>query len=90
MARMLFYFDNPPGTKDVSGTHVALGIVLPGLNKVFYDGNGYWPAKIESIHDEKILSWLETNICLVTLWPRPNNFNVLANTFINRDFEEVL
>jgi cytidyltransferase-like protein len=85
MARMLFYFDNPPGTKEVSGTQDALGIVLPGLNKIFYDGSGYWPAKIESIYDEDILSWLETHIRLVILWPRPENFSVLEETYINTD-----
>jgi hypothetical protein len=85
MARMLFYYDNPPGTKEVSGTQDALGIVLPGLNKIFYDGNGYWPAKIESIHDENTLLWLETHIRLVTLWPRPDEFNVLSETRINKD-----
>jgi cytidyltransferase-like protein len=85
MARMLFYFDNPPGTRDVSGTQDALGIVLPGLTRAFYDGNGYWPAKIESIHDEKILSWIETHIRLVTLWPRPGDFDALARQDITRD-----
>jgi len=84
-AKTLFYFDNPPGTQEVSGSQDALGIVLPGLNKVYYDGNGYWPAAIESVHDEVVLSWLEARLRLVTLWPRPEGFNVLAETRINKD-----
>jgi hypothetical protein len=89
-AKMLFYFDNPPGTKEVSGSQDALGIVMPGLNRVYYDGNGYWPAKIDSVHDEAILSWLEEHIRLVTLWPRPEGFNVLAEVFINRENVKIL
>ena len=84
-AKTLFYFDNPPGTKEVSGSQDALGIVLPGLNRIYYDGNGYWPAQIESVHDEGILTWLESHLRLVTLWPRPEGYKVLAETCINRE-----
>ncbi|HEX9935038.1 MAG TPA: adenylyltransferase/cytidyltransferase family protein [bacterium] len=85
MAKMLFYYDNPPGTKEVSGSQDALGIVMPGLNNVFYDGKGYWPTSIESVYDEDVLTWLENHIRMVTLWPRPEGFNVLADTHINQE-----
>ncbi len=85
LARMLFYHDNPPGTEEVSGSQDSLGIMLPGLNRVYYDGNGYWPAEIESVHDEEILTWLEKRLCMVTLWPRPEGYNVLKNTNINTE-----
>jgi cytidyltransferase-like protein len=81
LARMLFSFENPPGTKDVSGSQDSLGIVLPGLNKLDYD-NGYWPVKINTIHDEGLLTWLEKNLYLVTLGPRVNSYSPLANTHI--------
>ncbi len=84
-ARMLFYCDNPPGKQEISGSQDSLGIALPGLNRVFYDGNGYWPAAIDSVHDEEVLSWLEQRLCLVTLWPRPEGFNVLKGSCINRE-----
>jgi len=83
MARLLFYYDNPPGTQEVSGSQDALGLVMPGLNRVFYDGNGYWPVSIESVHDEEILGWLESRIRLVTLWPRPEGYDVLEDTDIH-------
>jgi len=38
LARMLFCFENPPGTAYVSGSQDALGITMPGLNNYFYDG----------------------------------------------------
>jgi cytidyltransferase-like protein len=84
-ARILFYCDNPPGKREISGSQDSLGIALPGLNRVFYDGNGYWPASIESVHDEAVLSWLEERISLVTLWPRPDGFNVLDGSKIDRE-----
>ena len=82
-AKILFSYENPPGTKEISGSQDALGIVLPGLNKLFYK-NGYWPEKIDSIHDEKILIFLERHIFLVPLEPRKNYFNVLENNKISK------
>ena len=76
LARVLFSYENPPGTTEVAGSQDALGIVLPGLNRLDYDGH-YWPCRIESIHDEEILSWLENRLHLVTLGPRVNSFRVL-------------
>jgi cytidyltransferase-like protein len=81
LARMLFSYENPPGTKEVAGSQDALGIVLPGLNKLDYDGN-YWPEKITSVQDEEILCWLETNLYLVTLGPRFSSYSVIDNTRI--------
>lgn len=82
LAKMLFSFENPPGTRHVSGSQDSLGIVLPGLNKLDYD-NGYWPIKITSEHDEDILCWLENSLYLVTLGPRVNSYSPLENTRIS-------
>ena len=78
LGKILFCYDNPPGTKDISGSQDALGIVLPGLNYLLYDNN-YWPSKIESIHDESVLSWLENHLSLVSLGPRHISRSVLTN-----------
>lgn len=70
MARLLFCFENDPENKGhVSGAQDAIGICMSGLNRHFYDGH-YWPSKIESCHDEQILTWLENHICLVEMFPR--------------------
>jgi len=82
LARVLFSYENPPGTVEVAGSQDALGIVLPGLNKLDYDNN-YWPNHIESIHDTSVLNWLEEHLQLVPLEPRVNGYNVLDNTDIN-------
>ena len=39
LARTLSCFENPPGTKYVSGSQDSLGIVLSGLNRLYYNGN---------------------------------------------------
>ena len=70
LARLLFCFENDPENKGhVSGAQDAIGICMSGLNRHYYDGR-YWPDKIEQCHDEKILSWLESHICLVPMFPR--------------------
>lgn len=80
-AKTLFCYENPPGTKEFSGSQDALGIVLPGLNRLDYRG-GYWPAKITPMEDEEILHWLEEHLHLVPLGPRQSGFQVLKGTRI--------
>jgi galactokinase/mevalonate kinase-like predicted kinase len=84
LAKTLFCFDNPPGTKYISGSQDSLGIVMPGLNKLTYN-SGYWPSKIESILNDDILTWLENRIWLVPLYPRYEDYDVLSNTNITKE-----
>lgn len=83
-ARVLFSYENPPGTKEVSGSQDSIGIVYPGLNRMNYKKGEYWPASIESIHDEELLSWIEDHLCLINLGPRGHDFNVLEGTHIDQ------
>jgi cytidyltransferase-like protein len=85
LAKMLFRYDNDPGTKDVSGSQDSIGIAIPGINRFYYDREKYWPSKIESITDLSIIKWLEERIYMVTLWPRPAEFVVLENTNISEE-----
>jgi len=78
LAKILFSYENPPGNKVISGSQDALGILLPGLNKLFYN-NGYWPNSIDSINDESILLFLEKHLFLISLGSRKNDYNVLDN-----------
>jgi cytidyltransferase-like protein len=89
LAKMLFSYDNPPGTLDISGSQDALGIVLPGLNKLIYRG-GYWPEKITSIDDERILQWVEAHLFLVTLGPRTGDYTVVGNSRVDQTGAENL
>lgn len=81
LAKTLFCFENPPGTKYVSGSQDALGIVLPGLNKLYYDGS-FWPSKIEAELRSDILAWIEKRLWLIPLYPRYNDYDVLSETHI--------
>jgi len=83
LARMLFCYENPPGTNIIAGSQDSIGIVFPGLNKIDYTGE-FWPSKITAVHDENILSWIEEHLYLIMLGPREDNFRVLENTFIDR------
>lgn len=89
IARVLFRYENPPGTVEVAGSQDALGIVLPGLNKLHYAGD-YWPESIESVQDEEIIAWLEQHLYLVTLGPREAGFRVLAETRITAEGVQAL
>ncbi|HTY39180.1 MAG TPA: adenylyltransferase/cytidyltransferase family protein [Bacteroidota bacterium] len=82
LAKTLFSYENPPGTELISGSQDALGITLPGLNKLNYDGH-YWPRSIESVDDEQVLQFVEEHLYLLTLEPRVSTFSVLEGTRIN-------
>ncbi len=85
LSKILFSYENPPGTKNVAGSQDSLGIVMPCLNYHHYTHNNYWPTDIKSIDDENILSWLENHIYLIPLDPRSNSYDVLANTNITKE-----
>ena len=89
LGRVLFACDNPPGTEFVSGSQDALGIVLPGANRLEYRGS-YWPERIESLRDEGTLAWLERHLWLVPLWPRPAGYRVLANVDLRKTWVQRL
>ena len=70
LARLLFCFENAPENKGhVSGAQDAIGICMSGLTRHYYNGR-YWPERIESCHDEAVLSWLEDHLVLVPMFPR--------------------
>lgn len=89
LAKTLFCFENPPGTKYVSGSQDALGIVLPGLNKLHYNGE-FWPSEIERILDNDTLTWLEKHLWLIPLYPRHNDYDVLSETNIIAEYVKKL
>ena len=77
LARLLFCFENDPENEGhVSGAQDAIGICVSGLSRHFYDGH-YWPTAIESVHDEDILSWLESHLCVVPMFPRRKGCSVV-------------
>jgi cytidyltransferase-like protein len=82
LAKILFRYDNDPGTKDVSGSQDSIGITIPGINRFYYDREKYWPSRFETISDLSVIKWLEDRLFMVTLWPRAADFVVLDETYI--------
>jgi cytidyltransferase-like protein len=89
LAKVLFAYENPPGTVEISGSQDSIGIVFPGLNRLHYEG-GYWPTHIESVNDEAVLSFIEEHLQLVPLGPRRAGYSVLSDTRIERDGAKAL
>ncbi len=83
LAKMVFRYENPPGSPYISGSQDAIGIVMPCLNRLNYDG-GYWPENIETVKDNDVLDFIEKNLWLVPLAPRDNSYDVLADTHIDK------
>ena len=83
LAKMVFRYENPPGSPYISGSQDAIGIVMPCLNRLNYDG-GYWPENIETVKDDDVLDFIEKNLWLVPLAPRDNSYDVLADTHIDK------
>jgi len=90
LAKTLFSFENPPGSKIISGSQDSIGIVFPGVNKLHYEKGEYWPSSIESLTDKKTLEFIEQNLYLITLSPRIGDFDVLADTNIHKNGAKML
>lgn len=84
LAKLLFAWENPPGTTDVAGSQDPIGIVFPGLNRMDYEGD-YWPSRIASVHDDAVLDFLESHLYLKYVRARPGAFEVLAEQHVTAD-----
>ena len=84
LARLVFCFENNPEREDgiISWAQDAIGICVPGLARHYYD-NHFWPERIETCEDERVLSWLESHLCMVPMDPRPQGCSVVEGKDIN-------
>ncbi len=91
LARLVFCFENNPEKSDgmLSGAQDAIGICTPGLVRHYYNQR-FWPERIESNDDEGILTWLEDHLCLVPMFPRRPNCDLMAGKNINKKGVESL
>jgi cytidyltransferase-like protein len=88
-ARLLFGAENPPGTRYVSGSQDHLGLLLPGINRLYYQG-GYWPGRIDSSVDRGVCDWLSGVLHLIPLEPRPDGYDPLEQKDIRREWVKEL
>jgi cytidyltransferase-like protein len=75
-ARLLFGAENPPGKAYISGSQDHIGLLYPGINRLYYNGS-YWPEKIDSTTDKKLCDWLSDVLWLLPLEPRPKGYDPL-------------
>jgi len=84
-AQLLFSAENPPYSKYISGSQDQIGLLVPGINRLFYEG-GYWPEKIDNCTDPDICEWLSDVLHLIPLDPRPIGYNPLAEKKLKKEF----
>jgi cytidyltransferase-like protein len=89
LAKILFCYDNPPGTETISGSQDSIGLVFPGLAYAYYEGS-YWPSRIDHRVDEPLLSFVERSLQLVSLGPRFHDYDALVDTVFDRDRAKAL
>ena len=85
LAKLVFCFENDPERSDgiISGAQDSIGICIPGLCRHYYN-NRFWPEKIETCTDERVLSWLERHLCLIPISPRRPGCSVLEGRDITK------
>ena len=66
-ARMLFGAANPPYSDYVFGASASIGLMIPGVNRLDFDGE-YWPKTIGPLLSDECIDWLEHVLWLVPLF----------------------
>jgi cytidyltransferase-like protein len=73
-AQLLFGAENPPGSKYISGTQDHIGLLMPGVTRIDYNGE-YWPHNLENTIDPETCEWLSKVLNFAPLQPRPDGYN---------------
>jgi len=76
-AQLLFGAENPPGSKYISGSQDQIGLLMPGISRLDYNGK-FWPEHIETIQDAETCEWLSKVLHLAPLRPRPEGYNPIS------------
>ena len=78
LARLMFCYENNPERQDglISGAQDSIGICIPGLCRHYYN-NAYWPEKIETCNDERVLRFLEAHLVMIPMEPRQPGCSVV-------------
>ncbi len=82
-AKLLFGAENPPGSKYISGSQDHIGLLVPGISRIDYDGK-FWPKDIKNTIDKETCEWLSSVLNFVPLQPRPNGYNPILTKNLDR------
>jgi cytidyltransferase-like protein len=88
-AKLLFGAENPPGSKYVSGSQDQIGLLVPGISRLYYEGK-YWPSDIKTSIDPSVCEWLSDVLYLIPLDPRPSGYNPIAVKHLDNEFVKEL
>jgi len=83
-AKILFGAENPPGSKYISGSQDHIGLLNPGISRLYYNGK-FWPDKIDSTANKEICGWLSKVLHFIPLEPRPEGYNPIKEKNLSPD-----
>jgi len=89
LARALFGAENLPGKPYVSGSQDQIGLLVPGISRLAYDGS-YWPRRITTTRDPETAAWIESVLQLFPLRPRRKGYDPLKVKRLSRKYVEKL
>jgi cytidyltransferase-like protein len=88
-AKLLFGAENPPFAKYVSGSQDQIGLLVPGISRLYYNG-GFWPEEINNSIDPEICEWLSEVLHFVPVDPRPSGYDPIAIKNLEKAFVKEL
>ncbi len=71
-----------------SGSQDMVGLIYPGISRIDYSHGhegGYFPIHVESCTDPAVALWIEKNVKMVPVAPRPPGYNPLEVKNITSD-----
>lgn len=81
--------ENPPGSKYISGSQDHIGLLNPGISRLFYKGD-YWPEQIDSTIEKETCEWLSTVLHLIPVNQRPDGFDpIKEKNLIKNEIKEL-
>lgn len=83
-AKLLFGAENPPGSEYISGSQDHIGLLVPGISRLDYNGK-FWPEHIETIQDAETCEWLSKILHFAPLQPRPEGYNPISEKRLTRE-----
>ena len=88
-ARLLFGAENPPFSKYISGSQDQIGLLVPGINRLYYNG-GFWPETINNSIDPEICDWLSEVLYFVPVDSRPSGYDPIEIKNLDKEYVKEL
>jgi cytidyltransferase-like protein len=88
-AKLLFGAENPPGSEYIAGSQDHIGLLNPGISRLYYTGQ-YWPHQIDSTIDKDLCDWLSSVLYLIPLAPRPDDYDPIKERHLTKELVKEL